>query len=119
MKLILTKDGKTIKRMSRWIKIRQAYGVSKRNRLCYYATDENGYREGNSNFNPDSRLFLDYFVWNGRRWAIEQFYCLDYPIMYEENGKLQYLSGYDSENYYNPILIEIDNNGEYVRVYEE
>ena len=37
----------------------------------------------------------------------------------DENGKLQYLSGYDSENYYNPIMIEFSEACEYVRVYKE
>lgn len=37
---------------------------------------------------------------------------------FEENGKLHFLC-VDSENWYNPILIEIDDGGEYVRVYEE
>lgn len=117
---IITKDGNTIYRVSRWIKRQTNYNPSKRNSLWYYVTDGNGYREGQTNFDPSIGLYLDYFRWNGRTWAIEQFLRLDYPIMYEEkDGKLWYLSGYDSENYYNPILIEIDETGDYIRVYEE
>lgn len=117
---IITKDGNTIFRVSRWIKRQTNYNPSKRNSLWYYVTDGNGYREGQTNFDPETGLYLDFFRWNGRTWAIEQFYRLDYPIFYEDKeGKYQYLSGYDSENYYNPILIEIDETGEYIRVYEE
>lgn len=117
---IVTTDGRTIRRVSRWIKIQQNYRPNKRNRLFYYATDSNGYREGQSRYNPAEGLYLDYFRWNGRTWALEQFLRMDYPMMYEnEDGKLSYLSGYDSEDYYHPILIELDDCGEYVRVYVE
>ena len=119
-KEIVTKGGSTIRRISRWIKIRQNYSPNKRNPLWYYVTDGNGYREGEEKFNIDSGLFLDYFVWNGRKWAIGQFLHLSYPMMWEdENGKICWISGYDSEDYYNPILIELDENCEMVRVYEE
>lgn len=116
-KEFITHDNKKIYRVSRWIRIKYNYNVSKRNRLYYYATDENGYTEGSANFNPNG-LFLDYFTFHGKNYAINQFFRLDYPIFFEENGKTTYLAGYDSENYYNPILIEIDEYGEYVRIYE-
>lgn len=126
MKKILTSDGRTLVRRSRWIEVRKNYNPNKRNRLWYYVTDGNGYREGQKGYDPSSGLFLDYFRWNGRNWAIEQFYSVSgtmgflAPIMFEdENGKTSYIAGYDSENYYNPILIEVDDCGEYVRVYEE
>lgn len=115
-----TQNGTKIYRVSRWIKIQQAYNITKRNSLYYYATDENGYREGQNNFNPENGLYCDFFKWRGRKYAIEQFLRLDYPIFFNDtDGKLNYLSGYDSENYYNPILIELDNCCEYVRVYTE
>ena len=119
MKELTTTDGKVIYRVSRWIKIQYAYNVSPRNSLYYYCTDENGNQPGSNNFDPKNYTYLDFFRWNGRTWAINQFFRLDFPITWEENGKLQYIAGYDSENYYNPILIEIDDSGEYVRVYEE
>lgn len=120
MKTIITSDGKEIKRLSRWIRINHNYNVNKRNSLYYYATDENGYREGQTNYNPKNGLYLDYFRFGGRNYAIEQFLRIDYPIFFEnENGKTSYISGYDSENYYNPIMIEVDDCGEYVRVYSD
>lgn len=116
-----TQNGTKIYRVSRWIKIQHAYNITKRNNLYYYATDENGYREGQNNFNPENGLYCDFFRWNGRNYAIEQFLRLDYPILFEDpsDDKLHFLSGYDSENYYNPILIEFDNSCEYVRIYLE
>lgn len=125
MKKILANDGHVLIRRSRWIKVRQNYRPNRRNSLWYYVTDGNGYREGQSNYDPSSGLFLDYFVWNGRKWAIGQFNSasgtMGIPPIYFENddGKTSFIAGYDSENYYNPILIEIDDCGEHVRVYEE
>ena len=41
-------------------------------------------------------------------------------MMFEnEDGKTSFIAGYDSQNCFNPILIEVDDCGEYVRVYEE
>lgn len=119
MKEFRTKNNTLIQRVSRWIRIKQAYDITKRHSLYYYRRDENGYGEYSDEFNPNNGTFLDYFTFNGRKYAIEQFLRLDYPIMFEENGKLQFLSGYDSENYYNPLLIEIDDSGEYIRCYYE
>ena len=71
-------------------------------------------------------MFLDYFTFNGKNYALEQFlslgntfYC---PVTYSyqtKDGKTLFLSGVDGENIYNPIYIEIDENGENVRVYIE
>lgn len=121
MKEITTNDNKKIYRCSRWIKIKHNYNPNKRNSLYYYTVDGYGYREGTENYNPIEHdgKYIDYFCWNGRKWAVEQFLKLDYPIFYEENDKLCYLSGYDSEEYYNPILIECDEYYEHVRVYTE
>ena len=112
-KIITTTDGKQIKRVSRWIKIKQAYNVTEKHSLYYYAEKI----EENENI-------LDYFVFNGRKYAISQFMRFGYPvtanyIQWYEKDKLYFMAGFDSENYYNPILIEVDEYGEYVRVYEE
>lgn len=125
MKKIIANDGHILNRVSRWIRVRHNYNPSKRNSLWYYVTDGNGRKECHSDFDPTTGLCLDYFVWNGRKWAIEQFNSVYGtmgipPIFFEdENGKTSFISGYDSENYYNPILIELDDGCEYVRVYEE
>lgn len=71
-----------------------------------------------------AKSFLDYFIYHGKKYALNQFMRLGsnfIPEVYqfEENGKTQFLSGVDSENYYNPLLIEVDEYGESVRIYEE
>ena len=120
MKEITMQDGTKMYRVSRWIKIRQNYNVSPRNHLYYYATDENGYRTGSTNFKHSSETFLDYFRFGNQTYAINQFLRLTYPIFYEtEDGKLAYLSGYDAEDYYNPLMIELSDDCEYVRLYSE
>lgn len=113
-------------RLSRWIKIKQNYSPSKRNSLWDYVEGENGYKPCSEHFTPENGLFLDYFTFNGKNYALEQFlslgnpfYC---PVTYSyqtKDGKTLFLSGVDGENIYNPIYIEIDENGENVRVYSE
>ena len=126
MKKINTSDGRTLVRRSRWIQVRHNYNPNRRNRLWDYVRDGGGYGPYSEHFNPDTGLYLDYFVWDGRKWAIEQFLStsgtmgLLAPIFFEdENGKTSYISGYDGANYFDPILLEVDDCGEYVRVYEE
>lgn len=121
-----TECEKEFVRLSRWIRIKQNYNPKKNNSLWDYVTDENGYKPYNEKFNPEEGLFLDYFTFNGKNYALEQFYRLGNPFFvpvsysYEtEDGKVNYLSGIDMDgNIYNPLYIEIDENGEFVRVYE-
>ena len=125
MKDIVTTDGKTLMCLSRWIKVYQVYNITPKHCLYDYCTDENGFFPGQSRFNPDDGTFLDFFRFNGRKWAINQFIAFGgmmggVPPMWEdEHGQLRCLSGYDSENYYNPIMIELSEDGEHVRVYQE
>ena len=113
MKVIKTTDGKQLKRISRWIKIRQAYNVTERHSLYYYA-EEIGENEN----------ALDYFIFKGRKYALSQFLSFGTPwtagyIQWYENDKLHNIAGYDSTDYYKPLLIELDECAECVRVYEE
>ena len=84
------------------------------------------YKPYQDNFTPENGLYLDYFRFNGRNYAVEQFLCLGNPFWnpvtycYEDkNGKTCYLSGVDNENYFNPIYVEFDEYCENVRVYVE
>lgn len=125
MKKIVANDGRVLLRRSRWIPILHNRRPSRRNRLWPYVTDGNGYREWQAGFDPSSGLNLDFFIWNNRNWAVEQFNSVNgimgmSPIFFEnEDGKTSFIAGYDSENYWNPILIELDDYRECVRVYEE
>ena len=114
MKTFKTNNGRTITRISRHIKIRTDY-VTSRHSLFDYA---------DSSSEEDGKRLLDYFVFKGKKYALNQFMRLGsmfIPEVYqfEENDKTQFLSGVDSENYFNPLLIEIDDYCEYVRVYQE
>lgn len=121
-------DGtRDFKRVSRWIKVKQNYNPCPRNGLWDFVNDENGYKPYQEQFNPANGLHLDYFRHNGRNYAIEQFYSLGnpfyMPVTYQyrdENEKDCFLSGVDMYgDLYHPIYIEMDDCGEYVRVYEE
>lgn len=118
-------ETETFYRVSRWIRVRQNYNPSKSNNLYDYASDEYGYKPYQDEFNPANGLTLDYFKWNGRNYAIEQFGTLGNPFYmpvcykYTEKGKEHYLSGVDMDgDIYNPIYIECDEYCECVRVYE-
>ena len=81
----------TYKTVSRWIKVRETLTTEK-----------------------------SYFIHNNRRYKLDDFLRLHYPIMWEDkDGKLQYLSAYDATTWYNPYLLEVDDCGEYVRLWEE
>ena len=121
-------DGvKTFYRVSRWIKVREKYNPGKNNRLWDFVEDENGYKPYQDSFSTENGLYLRYFVFRGKTYAIEQFYCLGNPFYmpvsyyYEDNeGKYCYLSGIDMYgDLYKPIYIEMSECCEYVRVYEE
>lgn len=114
MKTFTTTNGQKIQRVSRWIKINQAYNITERHSLFYYAEEID-----------DSENILDYFIHKGKKYAINQFYRFNTMITpataptFYENDKQTRIAGYDSENYYNPILIELSDDGEAVRVYME
>ena len=103
MKYITTQDGNKYRRVSRWIRV-DCKPVTARHSLYDYA---------------DSGTLL-YFRHGGRVYALGQFFRLTYPEFYDdENGKTGYLSGYDATQWYNPLLIEICPNGEYIRLFQE
>lgn len=119
-------NGKKLERVSRWISVKENYTPGKNNSLWDYVTDENGYKPYQDGFNPENGLYLDYFKFAGRTYAIEQFFgigsiadMIGHSMGYIENGERHYLSGFDSEDYYNPLYIEIEDGGEHVRLYRE
>ena len=120
---IITEKG--IVRVSRWIKIKCNCNPNKNNHLWDYVTDENGHHPYDDKFDG-SRVYLDYFKYDGRTYAIEQFIAvgsvadgIGHHMGYIENGEKLYLSGYDSENYFSPLYVEVDSWGEKVRLYKD
>ena len=123
MKQFKTVDGKnTVTRLSRWIQIKQNYNVNKRNSLYEFSADENGYKPGQSEYNPANGTYLDYFRFNGRNYAIEQFIALGSawiggaPYEFTDtNGKSTFIHAVDYYgDLYNPLYIEVDECGERV-----
>ena len=127
MKQFRTVDGKnTVTRLSRWIQVKQNYSVNKRNSLYAFSTDENGYKPGQSEYNPANGTYLDYFRFNGRNYAIEQFIVLgsvwcggeSYEFK-DTDGKSTFIGAVDFYgDLYEPLYIELDESGERVRVYK-
>ena len=119
-------DNRKFKRLSRWMKMKHNYNPTKRNSLWDYVMDGSGYKPYQERFNPREGLFLDYFTFKGRNYALEQFLALGNPFYtavsysYEDkDGKRHYLSGIDGEDIYHPIYIECDEYCENVRVWAE
>jgi len=103
MRIFKGENGRQFRRVSRWIKVNYKT-VTSRHSLADYA-------DGDS---------LAYFRHGGREYALGQFMRLTAPEFFEnEDGKKSFLSGYDCTQYYKPYLIEIDDGGEYVRLFEE
>ena len=120
-------DGtRMFERVSRWMKVKHNYNPSKRNPLWDYVMDGYGYKPYQEKFDPSEGLYLDYFTFEGKNYAIEQFLALGNPfwtaVSYtwqDKDGKWYCLSGIDGEPLFDPIYIELDEYGENVRVYRE
>lgn len=112
-------------RISDWIAVKHDYAPQKNDSLWSYVTDGDGYYPHEDRFEPEHGLFLDYFVFGGRRYAMNQFLLLNamwaaVAFSYkDENGKPSFLSGFDIEDYFNPIHVEFDEDCEKVRLYRE
>lgn len=102
---------KELKRVSRWIRI-DSLEVTKKHSLYCYAGKDDEY---------NGKYTVLAFRYKNRWYALEQFLsrfgimgfdkdCKEYPA---------FISGYDGENYYNPLLMEMDEYGEKVRLYTE
>lgn len=116
---------KKIRRISRWIQVERTYDITPRHSLYDFCTDDNGYHPYQDKFNPERGIYLDYFRFRGRKYALEDFYrlgsmMLPFSMMWEEKDGLHWIGGCEmSGNIFHSLLIELDDFGEHVRVYEE
>lgn len=103
---------KELKRVSRWITIKEELITEKHSLWCYADKD--------TTFN-ERYAYCSIFRWNGRQYAVNQFIsrfsmygfdleCKEYP---------PYITGYDGERYYNNLYCELDDYGEKIRLYVE
>ena len=61
-----------------------------------------------------------YFVWNGQRYHLDDIGRLSYPVFFEnENGKTDFCSGYICLCNWGGVLVQIDDSGEAVQLYDE
>ena len=111
-------------RVSRWIKIQTNYNPNKRNALWDYVMDARGYHAYQDKFDASEGLFLDYFRFNGTTYALDQFIriggiadSIGHSEGYIEDKQKHFLCGYDGNDYFHPLYIELDEWGEYVRLY--
>ena len=68
-------------------------------------------------FNNNGEL---YFVWNGKRIYLDHVMRLTYPVMYnDDNGKTGVISGYLTLTNWYGVLVEINDSGDTVQLWNE
>ena len=110
LRTITTTENRTYKKVSNWIEIKYQY-VTKRHSLSDYAdfcgTDNE--KEGS----------LTYFTFKGKKYALGQFMRLTHPEFFEnEEGEQSFLCGYDRTDYYKPLMLELSDCADSVRLFE-
>ena len=110
-KLYYEKNGKkeyAYKKASRWLKLDYTV-ITPNHRLADYADKTEG-----------KELWLTFFKFKGKQYALGQFMRLQYPIMIEDDDwKISVIGAYDCTQSYNPYFIEVHPDGECVRLWEE
>ena len=102
---------KELNRVSRWITI-NSLEITKNHSLYCYADKDDEY---------NGKYTVLAFRYKNRWYALGQFLSRFGMMGFDKECKKypSFISGYDSENYYNPLLMEIDEYGEKVRLYLE
>lgn len=109
-----TTDGTTIQGTGRWISIQYAPSITARHDLYEYG-DSNG----------DGTRALWYFNHYGHRFALGQFiryggpWGPPVPPMWEEADGLHRMAGVQADRWEAPLMVELDEYGERVRVWQE
>ena len=104
---ITTLDKKTVYRVSNWISIQSAY-ITPRSDLWYYAEQDEDGKHG----------CVDYFRFNGRKYAVNQFISRWSPWGGGCETLPDFICGYDADgDIYNPLLLELNDEGNAVRLY--
>lgn len=100
---------------SRWIRVKFEI-VTPRSSLYEYG-DGSGLEEYGGR--KDLKEIIT-FRHGGKKYALGQFERISYPIILEDSDGIQaILGGVDSMQWYNPYLIEIHPDGEYIRLWNE
>lgn len=115
-----------IKRVSRWIRLRTAYDITERHSLYDYCHSVlNGLSPMQDGFDNSLGNYLDYFVFNKRKYALDNFinrYVYRFGMLgLDSNCKdlPEYIAGYEFDNNYKPLMCELSSDGKYIRLYQE
>jgi hypothetical protein len=109
-----TTDGITIQGTGRWISIQLAPAITPRHSLWDYGDD-----------NGDGTRSAYIFTHYGRRFSLDQFvrfgsvWGASYPLTWEEADGLHHMAGYEAHRYDAPLMIELNEYGDAVRVWQE
>lgn len=109
-----TTEGITLTGTGRWIPIQCATAITPRHGLWEYGDD-----------NGDGTRVVLYFNHYGHRFALGEFigyggpWGPPVPPMWEEADGLHHLNGVQADRYFDPLLIEISESCEAVRVWQE
>ena len=109
-----TTDGNVIQGTGRWISVQCAPAITPRHDLWSYGDD-----------NGDGTRSIWYFTHYGHRFALGQFLRFGGPWgpsvtpTWEEDDGLHHMSGVEVDRWDEPLMIELDEHGEAVRVWQE
>lgn len=108
-KIITSTDGKQYQIISEWKPIRYM-NITHNHSLWDFGeeTDNKKYR------------MIAYFDFYNRRYAISQFMRVEPPIaFYDRLGYMQVISGYDSLGGISPMLLQVNDGGNYMRLFKQ
>lgn len=109
-----TKDGRIIQGTGRWIALQCAPGITPRHGLYEYGDD-----------NGDGTRDAWYFTHYGHRFALGQFFRfggpwgLSHQPMWEEADGLHHMAGVEADRWDAPLMIELSECCDAVRVWQE
>lgn len=111
---IKTRDGEVFQPVTRWTRIKMYQPVKNRNNRFYDIADTD----------PDTgEKYVDTFQINGTRgmkFALQEVLKLSYLIFFDTpDGKTDFLSGYIPISNTLAFLVQIDESGEYIRLFRE
>lgn len=117
--------GATFERISGWLPRQTIYNPTPRHPMYYYRTDENGYREHDSKFNPANGTYVDGFKYKGTWLAVERFgwlgsvWCGGTPFSpVAKDGEFVVIGAVDMDgDMFHPLYLEMDCDGENGRLY--
>lgn len=110
----ITTDGITLQGTGRWIPVQYSPAITPRHALWDYSED-----------NGDGTGSVYYFNHYGHRFPLNGFISFGsiwgppVPLMWEEADGLHHMAGYEANRWDCPLMIELSECCDYVRVWQE